>query len=265
MQNDGIKKTLLVATGLCILCSVLVSGAAVSLKPRQELNKQLDIKKNILAAAGLLKDPSAPKEKILELYKQIKPVVIELDSGKVVTNIDPETFDQRKARKSKDQSKVIEPSKDLAHIKVRSKYSIVYQVMKNNKVTRLILPINGKGLWSTLYGFIALDTDIKTIKSIGFYQHAETPGLGGEVDNPRWKKTWENKIAYDDNFIPKIRLIKGSVQKSDPEAAYKIDGLSGATMTSNGVTNLVQYWLGQDGFGPYLAQYKQAHGGVDAN
>ena len=124
-----------------------------------------------------------------------------------------------------------------------------------------VLPINGKGLWSTLYGFIALAADTRTVKGIGFYEHAETPGLGGEVDNPNWKASWAGKTAMDENFKPIIRLVKGAVNPSSPTASSEIDGLSGATITAVGVTGLVQYWLGEDGFGPYLAQFRAAQGG----
>ncbi len=123
-------------------------------------------------------------------------------------------------------------------------------------MAQYVVPIYGKGLWSTLYGFIAIDADGKTIRGITFYEHKETPGLGGEVDNADWKAKWGNpelpKYAYDDEGHVAIRVMKGSINPSDDDAKYKIDGLSGATITSRGVTNLVQYWLGDDGFGPYL-------------
>ena len=122
----------------------------------------------------------------------------------------------------------------------------------------LLLPIHGKGLWSTLYGFIALETDTRTVKGIGFYQHGETAGLGGEVDNPQWKKQWEGKLVLDDKYKPIFKVQKGSVDNADPMAQYKVDGLSGATITSNGVTGLIQYWLGEDGFGPYLARFRES-------
>ena len=133
---------------------------------------------------------------------------------------------------------------------------MVYLLKKDGKLQRLILPIYGKGLWSTMYGLIALDSDFNTIESFGFYEHAETPGLGGEVDNPTWKAGWVGKKAFDNGGPPVIRVIKGKVNTKAPGASHEVDGISGATLTCNGVTNTVDFWLGPNGFGPYLDKLK---------
>ena len=258
MHKDSVFRTIGVAILLCVVCSLMVSSAAVMLKDRQDLNKQLDVKKNLLLASGLLKNPKASRDEIEKVFKSIRAEVVDLASGEIVSNLKAEDFDQRKARKSPDTSKRIDDKQDIAGIKVRSKYSIVYKVLENDAVSMIILPVNGKGLWSTLYGFIALTSDTKTVKGIGFYEHGETPGLGGEVDNPLWKKQWIGKVALGDDFEPVIEVMKGQVQASDPKANQRIDGLSGATITSNGVTYLVHYWLGQDGFGPFLAKFRES-------
>ena len=259
MHKDSTIKTIVVAAVLCIVCSVLVSSAAVGLKARQDENKKLDIKKNLLLASGLIKDGATAKD-INQAFTKVRAEVVNLDSGEPMPNMDAAEFDQKDARKNPKTSKVIKPANDIARIKQRSKYSIVYKVMDGDQVKMLVLPINGKGLWSTLYGFIALAPDTKTVKGLGFYEHGETPGLGGEVDNPDWKAQWRGKVATNDEYEPTIRVVKGSVDSSDPAAEHKVDGLSGATMTSNGVTGLVQYWLGQDGFGPYLAKFRSENG-----
>lgn len=259
MKQDSTIKTIVVAAVLCIVCSVLVSSAAVGLKSKQDENKKLDIKKNLLLASGLV-DSKATAKEINEAYKMVKAEVVDLDTGAVMEDMDAENFDQKEARKNPKTSKMINPKEDIARIKSRSKYSIVYKVMDGDQVKMIVLPVNGKGLWSTLYGFIALAPDTRTIKGLGFYEHGETPGLGGEVDNPAWKAQWKDKEAMDENYKPEIHVIKGSVDNNDPNAKYKVDGLSGATMTSNGVTGLVQYWLGQDGFGPYLSKFRSENG-----
>jgi Na+-transporting NADH:ubiquinone oxidoreductase subunit C len=255
MQKDSTVKTILVAAILCVVCSILVATSAVGLKPLQDANKALDIKKNLLLASGLI-DSSASKKEILEKYKSIKAEVISLETGEVQPDMNAETFDQRKARKMPSMSKAIAPEADSAGIKTRSKFSTVYKVMKDGQVDMIVLPINGKGLWSTLYGFIALSPNLEEIRGLGFYEHGETPGLGGEVDNPLWKAQWKGKTPFDENGNPKIQVIKGTVNPADPQANYKVDGLSGATITAYGVSGLVQYWLGQDGFGPYLKKMK---------
>ena len=251
MQKDSVVKTLVVAATLCVVCSVLVSGAAVSLKDLQDINKELDVKKNLLQASGLLKPGSASKEEIEEAYESIEAVVVDLDAGVVASDIDPSSFNQVKASKDPDMSKLIAPEADAAGIKRRSKYAPAYKYVEYGEMQMLILPVNGKGLWSTLYGFLALDKDLQTVKGIGFYQHAETPGLGGEVDNPGWKAKWAGKKIFKDGVVS-LKLIKGQTSPDRADYAYEIDGLSGATITSNGVSGLIKYWMGQDGFGPFL-------------
>ena len=142
---------------------------------------------------------------------------------------------------------------DIASIRRRADYSTVYVVENTDgSIKTLILPIHGYGLWSTLYGFMALESDLQTVVGLGFYQHAETRGLGGEVDNPNWKAQWQGKVVYDESGDVDISVIKGSVDPNSPKAEHQIDGLAGATLTSRGVESLVRFWLGEDGFGPFL-------------
>ncbi len=252
LPNDSTLKTILVALLLCLVCSVLISTAAVSLKPLQLANKDLDRKKNILEVTKLMK----PGGDIAELFKQIEPKVVNLATGEYVESIDPNQYDQRQAAKDPNQNLVIPPEQDLAQIKQRAKYATVYLVRQDNEIQYFVLPVHGYGLWSTLYGFLVLKGDANTVFGLQFYEHRETPGLGGEVDNPKWRKKWKGKLIYDKAGAPRIQLIKGSVEANDPKKQFHVDGLSGATLTANGVTNMLQYWLGQDGFGPYLQKYK---------
>jgi Na+-transporting NADH:ubiquinone oxidoreductase subunit C len=228
---------------LAAICSLLVAGAAIGLRPRQEANKVRDRKKNILIVAGLY-DAKASVEKSFE---QIEPRIVDLATGEYVAKdqLDPATFDQRAAAKDPTLSVDIPADKDLAGIGRREKYSLVYLVKKDDQLDQVILPIDGKGLWSTLYGFLALSGDLNTVKGITFYEHGETPGLGGEVDNPAWKGQWAGKKIYDKDGRVQLHVAKGTADKSNP---HQVDGLSGATLTANGVTNLVKYWLGEDGF-----------------
>ena len=256
-KNDTIGKTITVTVLLCVVCSVIVSAAAVLLKPQQIANKELDRKTNILAAAGLM-DPSRSVD---ELFSQITSKVVDLETGKYTDAVDPATFDARKASKDPAMSKALDRNIDTASIKRQANYQTVYLVEKEGKIETVILPVHGYGLWSTLYGFLALEGDLNTVVGLGFYSHAETPGLGGEVDNPLWKALWPGKKVYAEGaFDPKISLIKGKVDPAAAGSEYQIDGLSGATLTSNGVTKLVQFWMGENGYAPFLANLKA--GGV---
>lgn len=250
LPNDSTAKTIFVATALCLLCSVIVSVAAVGLRPAQEANKLLDKRKNIIQIGGL----SQPGKSVDELFAGIEALVVNLDTGEYAEDMDPANYDQRKAEKDPALSAAL--SDDPASIKRREQFATVYLVKEGDTVNRVILPIRGYGLWSTLRGFVALEGDGNTIVGLGFYEHAETPGLGGEVDNPNWKAKWPGKLAFDQAGALKIQVIKGSVGSDTPEAEHKVDGLAGATLTSRGVSNLLQFWLGEQGFGPYLKKLR---------
>ncbi|WP_027852540.1 Na(+)-translocating NADH-quinone reductase subunit C [Marinobacterium litorale] len=248
-NNDSIGKTITVTVLLCVICSVVVSAAAVILKPKQVANKELDRKSNILAAAGI----SDPSKSVDELFAQIETRYVDLDSGKFVEE-PVANYDARKAAKDPQLGEAVPRSQDIASIKYQADVMPVYVVRTDSgDLEKVILPVHGYGLWSTLYGFLALEGDLNTVVGLGFYSHAETPGLGGEVDNPAWKALWPGKEVYgDDKTDPQLQLIKGSVGPETPNAEHKVDGLSGATLTSNGVTNLIHYWMGENGYAPFL-------------
>jgi len=254
LPNDNIVKTIGVALVLCLFCSVIVSTAATLLKPRQVANKLLDKKQNILAVSGL----DMTDKSVDELFQQIETRVVDMQTGEYTEAVDATSFDQRRASKQAEFRVELSDAQDIAQIGGRSKYANVYLVKEDDKLEKIILPVNGYGLWSTMYGFLALEGDAQTVSGITFYEHGETPGLGGEIENAKWQASWHGKKLYDASGIPTLSLIKGSVSPGSPSADYQIDGLAGATLTSNGVTNLVKFWMGKDGFGPYLQKIKSA-------
>jgi Na+-transporting NADH:ubiquinone oxidoreductase subunit C len=127
-------------------------------------------------------------------------------------------------------------------------------------VSRVVLPVHGYGLWSTMYGFLALEADLDTVSGLRFFEHAETPGLGGEVDNPRWQAQWSGKRLFDEAGEFALQVLKGRVPEGAPDAQHKVDGLSGATITTRGVDNLVRFWVGEQAYGPFLARLRQEIG-----
>ena len=247
-NKDSTSRTVIVALVLCIVCSVVVSTAAVMLKPAQQANKQKDFQRSILAAAGLLEEGTSVKEQ----FAQITTKLVNLESGTFAEG-DPEAFDQRAAAKDPAQSEELSDDVDIAKISRQEDIAEVYLVQSGDNIDKVILPIRGYGLWSTLYGFIALESDMNTVVGIGFYEHGETPGLGGEVDNPRWKQIWVGKEIYNAQGDVAISVVKGQ----GGDNPHKVDGLSGATLTSKGVNNLVHFWLGEHGFGPFLSNLKE--------
>ena len=260
MSSDRTSKTIVVALGVCLVCSVLVSSASVALNAIQEENKELDKISNIISAGDLNQDGKSPREIFDE---SIKPFLIELETGNIISEeefteeLNINNFSIKEVSTNPNLSTQIEKSYDIADIKRKPNYMVIYEVIKDDDIDKYILPIYGKGLWSTLYGFIALDSDLKTIKGLTFYEHGETPGLGGEVDNPRWKNQWKGKQAFDDQGNITIEVIKGIVDRSSPEAKYQIDGLSGSTITTRGVDNLVKFWLSDQGYGPFFNKQEE--------
>jgi Na+-transporting NADH:ubiquinone oxidoreductase subunit C len=265
MKRDSTAQTLLAAAMLCIVCSVIVASAAVGLRPLQDANKRLDKKKNVLIAAGIVAEGEAVSQKEIDdqYAVKVRPVLIDLKTGNPVDPkiVDPKTYDQRTAAADPSQSEPISRTADLAGIKRREKFAFVYEVVdESGKLEKLVLPINGKGLWSTLYGFLALADDGSTVRGITFYEHGETAGLGAEVDNPKWKAIWPGKQVFDETGKIRLEVIKGSVSPSSPNVQYEVDGISGATITSKGVSNLIHYWLGPEAFGPFLDHLRQPKG-----
>ena len=251
MANDSIQKTFGVATLLCVVCAIVVSSAAVMLRPAQQANKLLDLKTNILASAGLLKEGVDVETQ----FEQITTRIVDMETGRFTDAVDVATYDQRKASKDPALSVELSGDEDIAKIKRRAKYSSVYIVEGEQGIEKIILPIKGYGLWSTMYGFLALESDLQTVAGIGFYEHAETPGLGGEIDNPNWKASWIGKQAYSQGDLV-LNVIKGRVDMERAGSEYQVDGLAGATLTTRGVDKLVKYWLGDSGFQPLISYLK---------
>lgn len=259
MSADSTKKTLMVALGVCLVCSVLVSSAAVALSGIQAENKTVDRITNILVAGDLLEDGIDVKATYSE---KVEASLIELSTGEFIAEdkytevMNPEKFDIKRMAADSEFGEDIDPGNDIAGIKRKPKNMVVYRVMDGDKVGKYILPLYGKGLWSTMYGFMALDNELKIVEGFTFYEHGETPGLGGEVDNPNWKATWKGKEVYNDQGELAISVIKGKVDNTSSNAKYQIDGLSGSTLTTRGVHNLVRFWLGDNGYGPFIAKVK---------
>lgn len=253
LPNDSVAKTLIVAIGLCLVCSVVVSATAVALKPLQEQNAALARKTEILKVAGLMTEGGD----VEALFSQVETRLVDLETGRFTDAVDPETYDPHKAENDPAMSVRVPPEEDIASIQRRARYLPVYFVRQNGDVETIIIPIHGYGLWSTMYGFLALEGDATTVKGITFYEDGETPGLGGEINNPRWQANWEGKKVYDEQGRERLRVVKGSPDPGSPEAVYQVDGLSGATLTANGVSYAIQYWMGEQAFGPFLAWLRE--------
>ncbi|PIE15275.1 MAG: Na(+)-translocating NADH-quinone reductase subunit C [Rhodobacterales bacterium] len=245
---DSVSKTIFVAVALCLLASMFVSAAAVALRPLQEVNALKDKQINILQVAGIYD----PGKDVQEAFAVFQPKVLELATGRFTDQFDPASFDDRAA--ADDPATSVALSEDPAAIGRKGKFVTVYILPDDQgRVDKVILPVHGYGLWSTLYGFIALEENGNDIFGLQFYEQGETPGLGAEVDNPRWKALWKGKKLADENGKLQINVSKHQTA-AGPD--YHIDALAGATLTSAGVHNLVNFWMGEQGFAPFLNNLK---------
>ncbi|TWT36371.1 Na(+)-translocating NADH-quinone reductase subunit C [Posidoniimonas corsicana] len=251
MQRDSTAGTFIVATVLCVVCSFLVAGTAQLLDGKIKSNKVVDRKKNVLIAAGLVDASASPEQVDKEYDDKIKEVMVDLATGQPVSDDElPKGYDPKKAANDPKLNVPVE-NNALMGIRNREPYAPVYKIASGGYV----LPVYGKGLWGTLWGFLALEDDATTVKGITFYDHKETPGLGAEIaDSEQWKEQWPGKKAIDSNGDVQLQVKKGKTASDNPAFDYTIDGVSGATITSKGVDHLIKYWLGDDGFGKYLAK-----------
>lgn len=253
-RNDSVSKTLLVVLVLCLVCAVVVSGAAVGLKTHQQEQRLLDKQRNILGVAGLITPGMSNHDVLSTFHTRITPRLVDLNSGALLEQA-PAQFDAIAALKDPAQRRLLDAEHDPAGIKWRSNIVEIYLVRDADRTPRqLILPIYGNGLWSMMHAFVALEPDGRTVRGIAYYEHGETPGLGGEVENPRWRQQWVGKKLLDDQGNPAIRVMKGSAPPDDPVA---VDGLSGATLTARGVQHSFDFWLGDLGFGPFLKRVRE--------
>jgi len=260
MDKDSLSYVMLVAVVVCLVCSVVVSTAAVVMKPQQIVNRELDQKQNILRAAGVLpegSDVDAQGRSIEELFSEFTVRAVDLDTGQFTDAVDVASYDPIKAAKEADLSRDLSNEEDIATIGRRENISLVYiRRTADGGLDKVVLPVRGYGLWGTLFGYLALEGDLNTVAGLGFYSQKETPGLGGEVDNPKWKSLWPGVKVFDKSGEPAIDLVKTHAPDGSDAATHEVDALAGATLTTRGVENLVRFWTGQLGFKPFLNNLK---------
>jgi Na+-transporting NADH:ubiquinone oxidoreductase subunit C len=250
---ESTRYTFAFAALVCVVCALLVAVSAVGLRERQEANAVLYRQKNVLYAAGLATPDGDLSERELQRIfdERIRVRLVDLATGALVASgtQDPKSYDQRKARNDPAASRAAPPNN--AGVSRLPLLGTVYYVLKDNAVDLVVLPIEGVGMWGTLYGFLALEPDGNTVRGLTYYDQKETPGLGGEIGNPKWQAVWKGRRVYDEEWEPRIVVIKGSAGPPDKDPLH-VDGLSGATITSNGVSRLTAFWMSGAGWRPFL-------------
>ena len=258
-NKDSLGNTLFIAITVCLVCAVFVSAANVMLKPTHALNRELDQKENILRAAGLLEpdsDVGLDGRSIPEIFKDFSVRAVNLDTGEFVDDFEQKGYDAVRMSKDPANSRALTEEEDTVTIRRRENIGLVYIKQDEQGLEKLVIPVRGYGLWGTLFGYLAIDKDLATVSGLGFYDHKETPGLGGEVDNPVWKDKWPGVKLFGTDGKPSVRLVKVRSPADSPAAVHEVDALSGATFTNRGVQSLVNFWTGELGFGQLITNMK---------
>ena len=228
MRSDAY--TIIFTMIVAVILGLGLSMTADSLRERQKLNVQLDIKKNILSVLGFEQNANWTDEDVQTMYDNNISEIIISSAGEV-----------------------IEENNDSSEDKYK-----IYQSRDGNKITGYAIPIAGKGLWGTMYGYFAIEPDASTAKGITFYKHKETPGLGAEVDKDWFKNNFIGKKFIDDSGkLVSIEVIKGFVSEKDPDSKYKVDGISGATITGTGLTTFLKADL--EKYEPYFSRVRNSN------
>jgi len=257
VKKDSPQKALLVVFAVALVCSILVSVAAIVLNPIQLRNQLVERSRNVIALTGLVPPGTALSgDEILEAVEQLDIRVLNIDTGRFDDSLDPAEFDARAAVNDPDRSIAIPESEDIASLGRRSSYAVVYLVWDEDELSRIIFPIVGQGMWSTLRGFLALEADLNTIAAVSFYEQAETAGLGDQIMRPDWQAQWQGLQLFDNQGVFRFRIAGGAVEAGSPAARHEVDGLSGATVTGVAVTRLVAYWFGPNGYANFLDKLK---------
>lgn len=238
MSNESVHGVLLVIVLICLACSVVVASTAVFMRPLQEANREADINRNILQVAGLYRG----EDEVEDMLQRVRTRYLDLRNHRLSSEPPPDFGEMRSLSRTE----------DIAGIQAVESVVKVFLVYDDEGLDQVILPVRGYGLWSTLRGFFSVKADGRTVQGLQFYEHKETPGLGGEVDNPKWRKQWRGKLLYNDGGALDLRVVKGRVRKDDENAMHRIDGLAGATLTSRGVTNMLRFWFDERLYGAFL-------------
>lgn len=250
-KNESTSKTFIVVIALCLVCSIIVSGAAVGLKERQEANAALAMQRNVLQAAGI----EFPRGGAADVYaERIREFRLNMETYELNSASEEQLADAADTASQGEVARELSAEEDVAGVRELPQFSMFYVVMAEDgeTVSSYVLPIRGAGLWGMMYGLLALDSDGQTITGLNFYEHSETPGLGGEIQNPRWISNFEGKQAVDSQGNIEIRVTKNANPQNN-----EVDALSGATITSNGVDKTFQFWLSEAGYGPFLQQLRE--------
>lgn len=228
---------------ITVFWGFVLSFAATSLREPQQANEQRNIRENILKAVGLMeREEKLEPEEINQLYDDSVESFLVDHEGKVIPGSSADGVDLEEELENPDPAAWRLP---------------VFVVTEGGKASVYAIPVYGQGLWSTLYGYLALEDDLDTVKGITFYDHGETAGLGAEIEQAWFQDNFVGKRIFDGSALRSIQVVKGKVADVFSNAAdhtYAVDGISGASITGRGVTNLLQDKLAI--YAPYITRVR---------
>jgi Na+-transporting NADH:ubiquinone oxidoreductase subunit C len=249
LPNDSRIKTLGVALLVALVSAAAVSVTAVLLKPQQlanlERQRQARMEEMIATLPGMtdiLREAGADT---------LESRLVDLSTGSFTTTVDAADYDQRAAAADPASSIALSREADIAGIGRRANLAPVHILKRGENIALIVLPVHGSGYQSTIYVYLALEADLNTVAALTVYEQAETPGLGSQVEDPAWQALWPGKAIADETGAIRIAVVR-----NEATGPYEVDGITGATRTMTGVTNMLRFWLGDHGFGPFLAKLR---------
>ncbi len=250
LPNDSPAKTIAMALAVSAVCAVVVSSAAILLRPLQEANRALQQQARLAEVVATLPG----MEDVLQSAGtgKLETLVVDLATGLPATGIDPVAFDMRAAAVAEETSSPLAPEIDLARIGRRPHFARIHVLKRDQQLALVILPIYGAGYQSTLHAYLALRGDLNTVAALKIVEQGETPGIGARIEEPAWQKLWPGKQIADENGAIRLAVVRGAAT-----SRFEVDGITGATRSSNGVSNMVRFWLGENGYAPVLRNLRE--------
>lgn len=249
-SNDDLIKIIGMAVLVAFVSSAAVSVTAVILRPYQEANRAAEQQARIDTMLDTL---PGMRDLMLEAgVDTLETRFVILDDGHFAKQADTAEFDLEKALQDPEASIALAPEADIAGIKRRANLSPVYLLQKEGDLKLIVLPVYGTGYQSTIRAALAIEADLTTIAALTIIEQGDTPGYGARIEEPEWLALWPGKKIADETGSIRIELVRDGA--STP---YEVDAISGATRTSTGITNLLRFWLGEHGFGPFLTRLRQ--------
>jgi Na+-transporting NADH:ubiquinone oxidoreductase subunit C len=242
LPNESRAKTILVAFLVSAACAALVSGATVMLRPIQAANRAAEEHARIEA---LVRGIPGMADLLEQSGGELSTVVIDLASGRAAQEVTPATLES--ALSDTDNWTDLDPAADLAGLGLRPNFAQVFLLREGEEVSLILLPLSGQGYGGRIDAIMALRGDTNTIAGLAVTRHGETPGLGGRIEEAAWQASFPGTLLRDEAGEMRFRVAQGPAS-----GVHEVDGITGATRTGRGVTNMVRFWLGPDGYGPFL-------------